>query len=248
MSGILAGDLSYSYLQIRISIMENKKSDKKNLEKKRGLFLQIGLVMALSLVLVAFEWTTREATVMEIIDAPADKDFFIIQNTRQEDIKKQISRPQPVVLEIIPSTSEIEPEDNWEPIDVEATGETVIELKSIVIDNETEQGEEFEFFVIVEEMPQFGKGKKDEFLKFIKKNLKYPTPAERNKVEGTVYVSFIINEEGDVINVEIIKGVHPDLDSEAVRVIKSSPKWTPGKQREKAVKVKFAIPVRFLLR
>ena len=228
--------------------MENKKSDKKNLEKKRGLFLQIGLVMALSLVLVAFEWTTREATVMEIIDAPTDKDFFIIQNTRQEDIKKQISRPQPVVLEIIPSTSEVEPEDNWEPIDVEATGETVIELKSIVIDNETEQGEEFEFFVIVEEMPQFGKGKKDEFLKFIKKNLKYPTPAERNKVDGTVYVSFIINEEGDVINVEIIKGVHPDLDSEAVRVIKSSPKWTPGKQREKAVKVKFAIPVRFILR
>ena len=78
--------------------MENKKSDKKNLEKKRGLFFQIGLAVALSIVLVAFEWTTREAEVIETNDYTVDNDYFVIQNTRQEDIKKPVFKPLPVFL------------------------------------------------------------------------------------------------------------------------------------------------------
>lgn len=102
-------------------------------------------------------------------------------------------------------------------------------------------------FFIVEEMPTFESGNQNKFRKYIHKNIKYPQEAIEKKICGKVFVYFIVDENGNVINERIVRGVHPSLDNEALRIIKNSPKWTPGKQRGEAVRVAFTFPVEFQL-
>ena len=100
---------------------------------------------------------------------------------------------------------------------------------------------------MVEEMPRFDGKDRAEFRKYIGENLKYPEIAIENVVSGTVYVKFTVNRDGDVVDVVVVRGVDPSLDHEAMRVIQSSPKWTPGKQRGKAVSVSFTFPIHYIL-
>lgn len=225
--------------------MELKKNPKVDLEKKRGLFFQIGLLVSLSLTLVAFE--------LKMI--PSEKNAFISQSTqkieeeiipitKQEEIKPQTPPPPPVtdVLEIVENTEEITNEVEIESTEADAS--TQIEAP-IEVQQEEEVEEVLNFYVI-EEKPEFPGGN-EVLMSWIAKNIKYPEIAKENGVQGKVFVQFVIGKDGKVTDVTVIRGVDPSLDKEAVRVIQSMPPWKPGKQRGKPVKVSFQIPINFKL-
>ena len=103
---------------------------------------------------------------------------------------------------------------------------------------------ESEVFAVVEEMPKFPGGN---VQKWISKHIKYPMIAQENNIQGKVFVQFVIEKDGSVSNVKVTRSVDPSLDKEAIRVIQSMPKWTPGKQRQKPVRVSFTVPINFQL-
>ncbi|MFP4365780.1 MAG: energy transducer TonB [Bacteroidales bacterium] len=228
--------------------METKKTDKANLEKKKGLFLQIGLVAVLALLLIAFEWTTREVAtgqLGELSDVVMEEE--IIPITRPEEIEPPPPPPPPQVTETLEIVEDdVEIDDDIFIDDVEARADTRIEFSQMVMEEE-EEVEEDNFFFFVEDMPDFRGEGQEGFRKYIFDNLKYPQIAAENGIQGRVTVQFIVNADGSVSDVEVVRGVDPALDREAIRVVKSSPKWTPGKQRGEPVRVAFFFPIDFKL-
>jgi periplasmic protein TonB len=227
--------------------MELKKSDKANLEKKKGLFLQIGLVTVLALLLIAFEWTTREVStgsLGELSDVIMEEE--IIPITRPEEIQPPPPPPPPQITEVLNIVEDdVEIDDELFIDDVEARADTRIEFAQIMMEEEEE--EEAEIFFIVEDMPDFQGGGQDAFRRYIAENLRYPTIAAESGIQGRVFVQFVVNKDGVVSDATVVRGVDPVLDREAIRVIMSSPKWTPGRQRGQPVRVAFTFPINFVL-
>ena len=228
--------------------MELKKSDKANLEKKKGLFLQIGLVTVLALLLIAFEWTTREVatgSLGELSDVVMEEE--IIPITRPEEIQPPPPPPPPQVTEVLNIVEDdVDIDDELFIDDVEARADTRIDFTQMVFDDEQE-AEEAEVFFIVEDMPDFQGGGQDAFRRYIAENLRYPQIAAENGIQGRVFVQFVVNTDGSVSDATVVRGVDPSLDREALRVIMSSPKWTPGRQRGQPVRVAFTFPINFVL-
>ncbi len=228
--------------------MELKKSKKADLEKRKGLFLEVGLVVALSLVLVAFEWTKGEGN-DDNSDAIQEVQFEdeMMQITRREEPKPEPKPEQPKVAEVLDIVDDdVEIEDDFD-FDMEATDDTEYDFTSMMGDDE-EEIEEEEVFYIVEDMPTFNGGDPaTEFRKYIAQNLRYPEIAAENGISGRVIIQFAINKLGQVVDANIVRSVDPALDKEAKRVVMSSPKWTPGRQRGKSVKVLFTFPINFVL-
>jgi periplasmic protein TonB len=224
--------------------MELKKTDKANLEKKKAIFLQVGLVISLSIVLIAFEWTSRPGQGMDLgslDDLNIEEE--IIPITRHQETPPP--PPPPAVVEILNIVQDdVELEDELSIADQEANQNMVIE--PIFFEQADEETAE-EVFFIVEDMPSFqGKGP-EAFREYIAKNLRYPEIAAENGISGRVFVQFAVNSRGDIVNATVVRGVDPALDREALRVVMSSPKWTPGKQRGKPVTVQFTFPINFVL-
>ncbi len=228
--------------------MELKKSDKANLEKKKGLFLQIGLVTVLALLLIAFEWTTREVatgTLGELSDVVMEEE--IIPITRPEEIQPPPPPPPPQVTEVLTIVEDdVDIDDDLFIDDVEARADTRIDFTQMVFDEE-EEAEEQEIFFIVEDMPDFQGGGQDAFRQWIAENLRYPQIAAENGIQGRVFVQFVVNTDGRVSDATVVRGVDPSLDREAVRVVMASPPWTPGRQRGEPVRVAFTFPINFVL-
>jgi len=130
-------------------------------------------------------------------------------------------------------------------INVDVDQKTVIEVYVPPVREEEEIVEQ-EIFTIVESMPEFPGGQQA-MLEFIARNIKYPPLARESGIQGRVFVNFVVEPDGSVSNVKVIRGIGGGCDEEAVRVIQSMPKWTPGRQRGKAVRVSFNLPVRFTL-
>ncbi len=227
--------------------MEAKKSKKADLENKRGMFLQIGLVAVLGIVLLAFEWTTRpKEDSEEKLVAETTYEVEEMQITRREEPPPPEPEQQQVteILNIVEDDVEIEDEFDF---DVEADASTEFEFTGFVDDTE-EEFEEEQVFYIVEDMPTFNGGDPAvEFRKYIAQNLRYPEIAAENGISGRVIVQFAVNTNGRVVDAVVVAGVDPALDKEAIRVVMSSPPWTPGKQRGKEVKVLFTFPINFVL-
>jgi periplasmic protein TonB len=226
--------------------MELKKSEKANLENKKTLFLQIGLITVLSLLLIAFEWTTRDVmtgSLGELGDVVMEEE--IIPITRQEEVKPPPPPPPqvPEILQIVEDDVDIE--DELIIDDIEARQNTRIEMTDFSFEEEAEAEEEI--FIIVEDMPTFMGKDSNEFRNWIAANLKYPQIAAENGIQGRVFVQFVVNANGRISDAVVVRGVDPALDQEAVRVIMSSPSWTPGKQRGKPVRVRFTFPINFVL-
>jgi protein TonB len=228
--------------------MELKKTDKVDLERRKGMFLEIGLVVTLSIILVAFEWTKGESK--------GDNDQMVqeiqfedemMQITRREEPKPEPKPEQPKVAEVLDIVDDdVEIEDDFN-FDMEATDNTEYDFTSM-IGNDEEEIQEEEVFYIVEDMPTFNGGDPaTEFRKYIAQNLRYPEIAAENGISGRVIVQFAVNKTGSVVDAVVVRSVDPALDKEAIRVVMSSPKWTPGKQRGKAVKVLFTFPINFVL-
>lgn len=227
--------------------MEPKKSPKADLENKRGIFVQLGLVISLGLVLLAFNWNSqiKEADNLGQVQAQ-DVEDEMIPITRPEEVKPPPPPPPPQVVEvlnIVDNNADIDDELQIE--DTEADDNTVVNVAPIQ-QQEEEKTDEQQVFFIVEDMPEFPGG--DLALrKYIANAIKYPVIAQENGIQGKVYVNFVVNTDGSVTDAKIARGVDPSLDKEALRVINSLPKWKPGKQRGKPVRVSFTVPINFVL-
>ncbi len=228
--------------------MELKKNPKVDLEKKKLLFTEIGLLLALAFVLLAFEWTSTGGVKTDLAgtqDVAMEEEMIPI--TQQEEIKPPPPPPQQVqVPEIINIVEDdVDLDDDMDLFDTEFNEDVAVNI--IEFNDEEEEVEEEEIFVIVEDMPGFGGGDSNKFREYIAKNLKYPDIAAENGIQGRVFVAFVVEPDGRVSNVRVVRGVDPALDKEAVRVVQSSPKWKPGMQRGKPVRVSFTFPIIFVL-
>ncbi len=227
--------------------MERKKSKKADLESKKGLFLEIGFVVALGLVLLAFEWTTRPQTVEGFQQS---NDENVVQEevpVTQQKEKKEPPPPPPSStdqLNIVDDDVEIEDELRLE--ETEADQDTEVSVDAFAQEEEEEE-EEQQIFVVVEDMPQFKGGGINAFRKYVQENINYPTVAAENGIEGTVFVKFVVDTDGGISNVTVMRGVDPALNEEAMRVIRNAPEWEPGQQRGEPVRVQFTIPIVFKL-
>jgi len=228
--------------------MELKKSKKADLQGKRSLFLEIGFVLALALVLLAFEWTSRPAEV-EGFQQETGSDLVqeTVPVTRQQERKEPPPPPPPQSTEVINIVeNDVVIEDELVLEESEADQDTRVSIDAFASEEEEEE-EEDQVFVVVEDMPSFqGKGL-NAFANYVQRNLVYPLIAQENGIEGTVYLRFIVDKDGSVINVEVLRGVDPSLDKAAIEAVKRAPKWEPGKQRGKPVKVSCTMPISFTL-
>ena len=122
-----------------------------------------------------------------------------------------------------------------------------VEIKYVPVAVEEEEPEEQTIFEVVEQMPEFPNGGMAGLMQYLSKNIKYPTIAQENGTQGRVTVQFVVNKDGSIVDAKVLRGVDPYLDKEAVRVIMGMPKWKPGMQRGKPVRVKYTVPVMFRL-
>jgi len=227
--------------------MKNKKSKKADLENKKGVFFLLGLVISLGMVLLAFQWKTplNKAIVYENTDYVSD-DYLFIPPTKNEERKPLL---KPVVVPIIElvsnNTNTTEDPDLFE---TEPDQGLLLNYTDIAYSSEKKEIEkEEEIFISVEEMPEFPGGDIS-LQRYIANAIKYPVVAQEIGIQGKVFVSFVIDEFGNITDVNIARGIDPSLDNEALRVIRLLPKWKPGKQGGKAVKVRYYVPINFELR
>ncbi|HPE35252.1 MAG TPA: energy transducer TonB [Bacteroidales bacterium] len=224
--------------------MEEKKSKKADLENKKTIFLQIGFVIALAIVLLAFNYKTYEKSSTLDIQVQVDNSpEEIIPITKQE--VKPPPPPPPAQITIINIVEDDVLVEDEIVIDVETDQTTEIPDFVPVVEEE-EEVEEMEIFTVVESMPEFPGGDAAR-MKFLQENIKYPQLARESGIQGTVYVTFVVETDGKVTDVRVLRGIGGGCDEEAVRVIQSMPRWIPGKQRGKPVRVQFNMPIRFTL-
>ena len=227
--------------------MEVKKSPQADLEGKKTTNLLIGAIMILAVLFVGFEWSERDKKVMT--DSGIQEVMFeeeIIPITEQEQPQQAPPPPQAPpaeeVLNIIENDSQVEESTVQASDDTQAA----VEVKYTPVEVEEEEVDEQQIFQVVEENPEFPGGMK-ECMKFLSNNIKYPQISQENGVQGRVIVQFVVNADGTIVDPVVVRGVDPYLDKEALRVIKLMPKWKPGKQRGKAVRVRYTQPVLFRL-
>ena len=230
--------------------MEIKKTEKANLENKKMLFLEIGMIIALAAVYVAFEWQTEEQQIIELEDTTQVIEVEEVIATQTETPPPPPSAPKMPVLsdQIDIVDDEIVVDDNMF-LNLEDDVNMGVEIMDYVESVEEEVIEEEAIpFQLVEEKPSFMGGDANEFSKWVNQRLVYPEIAKENGVQGRVTLQFTVESDGRVTNVKVLRGVDSSLDQEAVRVVTSSPRWTPGKQRDRAVRVTYTFPVIFQLR
>ena len=226
--------------------MEIKKSKRADIGNEKGTSLMIGLVISLSIMFVALEWTQKDEVDDEV--AYTTVSFVpdeMIPITLPE--KKTVPPPPAAVtkadiIEIVDDDADVDddimasPEDNQDWIDPQ-------DYDVMFVEPEPEPDE---VFMVVEDQPEFPGGTAA-LLEYLRKNIKYPAICRENNIQGRVIVTFVVNKDGSIVDIEVAKSVNPSLDKEAIRVISQMPKWKPGSQRGKPVRVKYSVPVNFRL-
>ncbi len=229
--------------------MELKKSSKADLENKRNIFVQLGLVVSLAICLYSFESTSQvnqTGSLGSISGQTVEEE--IIPITRQDEVKPPPPPPPPKVVDmlvIVDDNTDIKDELQIE--DSEVNDKTAITAVMQVSNTKEEvEAEDAPVFFIVEEMPDFPGGQLA-LRKFIATSIKYPVIAQENGIQGKVFVNFVVGKDGSISGAKIARGVDPSLDKEALRVVNSLPKWKPGKQGGKPVRVSYTVPINFVL-
>lgn len=227
--------------------MEIKKAPKVDLEGKKSFFFEIGLVLALATLLLAFEWKSSTGEVSTFQTVPEEQvEEEIIPITQQ--MLKPPPPPPPApklidLMQIVDDATTID--EDLEILDAEDDSENKpVETPSDLGEYGDEETGEDDIFDIVEEVPVFPLG---DVSKWIAKSIRYPQIAAENGVQGRVHMQFVIERDGSVTGIVVNRGVDASLDKEAIRVIKSMPKWKPGKQRGKPVRCSFRLPINFQL-
>jgi protein TonB len=225
--------------------MEAKKTPKADLTKKSGMFLNLGLAVAVGITLAAFEYKSDDGGDLKDLGQVSDnfEEILDIPITEQPPPPPPPPIEQPVIKEI---PDEVKIEDKIEVnFDVDVKETTVI--KEVVIADVPVVVEKVdEIFDVVETQPS-PPGGMSAWNKYLSDNLKYPTQARRMGVEGRVIVVFVVNTDGSIQDVEVLRGIGGGCDEEAVRVVKGAPKWEPGKQRGRPVRTRMRLPIRFKL-
>ena len=223
--------------------MEEKKSPKANLENKKLTFILIGLIISLAVAWAVFEIKSYDKRELADIGRTVE-----VVEEEMVEITKQEQKPQPV--EVPKQTTQIQVvEDDVEVEDIEINADVdqneVIE-EYVAPEVVEEEIEEAEIFTVVEEMPEFPGGMA-KLADYLAKNIKYPQLARESGIQGRVFINFVVENDGSVTNVKVMRSLGGGCDEEAVRVVKSMPKWKPGKQRGKPVRVSYNLPVNFKL-
>lgn len=227
--------------------MEVKKSPKADLENKKSTWLLVGYVVVLAFMFVAFEWTKRDIkidTSQALSDVVFEEEIIPITETPE-----QVAPPPPEapsvadVLEIVDDKANVEETVIANTEDVGQKVEVKYVVPTQVVEEEPEEQTIFE---VVENMPDFPGGM-PALMQYLAKNIKYPTIAQENGTQGRVIVQFVVNKDGSIVDPKVVRSVDPYLDKEAIRVISTMPKWKPGMQRGKPVRVKYTVPVMFRL-
>ncbi|MEQ9188225.1 MAG: energy transducer TonB [Cryomorphaceae bacterium] len=224
--------------------MQLKKNPEADIENKKGVYFLIGLLLSLGVVLVAFEWTQYEGDVGKLGELDIElEEEEMIPITQQQPPPPPPPPPQTTIIEIVEDDEELE--DELEIEDTESDEDEIIEF----VDIPEETAEEPQIFTIVEENPEFPGGERALF-EYLGKNTKFPAIAKDAGIQGIVYVQFVVMEDGSINDdmITILRGVHPALDAEAIRVVKGMPDWKPGRQRGKSVRVYYKLPFRFILK
>jgi len=228
--------------------MEIKKSPKADIEGSKTISILIGLVVALGILYGAFEWAQSEMKVYdEALQTAAEEDEEMVEVTFRDETPPPPPPPEPEtvlsdVIDIKENTAEVQTAD----FSAEDDKNQRVEVKQVVAVQEEEDEEAQMIHVVVEKMPEFPGGP-DAMNRWLSKNIKYPLLAQENNIQGRVVCQFVVNSDGKIVDVTVVRGVEATLDAEAVRVIKSMPAWTPGKQGGKNVRVKYTLPIRFKL-
>ena len=228
--------------------MEIKKSTKADLENKKHIFLEMGFAVALAAVLFAFEWkvsTEEPSDYITISEIPMETEMIPI--TMMSQLPPPPPPPAPIqfmdMLEIVDELNEVDIELEL----IDASDESTNEDYETSIPGDWEYGDEASNEIIPflpsEDMPVFP----GNVQKWIRENIHYPLLAIENGIEGRVFVQFVVERDGSIANIKVVRSVDASLDKEAVRVISKMPKWKPGKQRGKAVRVSYTLPIVFQL-
>lgn len=222
--------------------MDVKKSPKASLEDKKFTYLLMGFIIALSFVYIGFEWTDREIAVYESTDTEflIEEEMEIIQTSEAPPPPP----PPPPAPQVVEQLNIVEDDKEVEIINI-VSEDNKDEAVVIEIPIQVQVEEEIEIidFLPAEDMPKF-KGDLNEYLS---KNIRYPAIAQETGIQGRVICQFVVYEDGSIKDVKVVRSVSPELDREAVRVIENMPKWTPGNQRGRAVKVRYTLPINFKL-
>jgi len=224
--------------------MELRKTPKADLENKKGYFFEIGMIIALLVVFGAFSMKSYDKkTVNQLQVAMDDAPEEIIPITEQK-VKPPPPPPPKQVTQIKIVEDDVEVEDDLD-IDVEADDATEFE-EYVPPEEEEEEVEEQQIFQVVENMPEFPGGR-GALMKYLATNIKYPPYAKEAGIQGRVFINFVVETDGSITAVKVLRGIGGGCDEEAIRVVKSMPKWKPGMQRGKPVRVSFNLPVKFTL-
>lgn len=231
--------------------MEVKKSKQANLENNKQLYFLMGLVVALAVVFTAFELGQKEIKFQDISSNQVVEEIENIEITPPDDNQAPPPPPPPAPA-IAEEINVVENDVNIEQVEIISTDDNENKQQAIFAPPSAGTGraetvQDDQIFDFLEEMPEFPGGE-TEMMKFLSKNVVYPTIASENGIQGRVMVGFVVERDGSVSDVKVLRGVDPSLDKEAVRVVKSMPKWKPGMQTGKPVRCRFTIPVNFRLR
>lgn len=221
--------------------METKKNPKADLSRKSGLILSFSFLLSLSLIIAAFEFNYKEPQVA-IIDFNPDyfKDNSVVPITEI----KTVEPPKIKAVQII-EVKEDEPEDDLKNIiDIETTENDAVEVIEVEEPVEKEEPDVIEVFPEESASPMGGMRA---FYKYVGDNIKYPMIAKRTGTKGKVFVEFVINKDGSLTDIKVVKGIGAGCDEEAMRVLQAAPKWSPGKQRGKPVRQRMVIPIVFTI-
>ncbi len=223
--------------------MEIKKSPKADLQNKRGLLLEIGLAVALAIVIGAFAWTPKEHRIEQV-----DLNYAIVEEEITEITRQDQKPPEPPkkvevkviadLLQVVTNDTKIETSMTFDEFDEDAEVFQEVEVvEEEIVDDEP--------FLIVETMPTFQGGDLNTFRNWVQSNVRFPQIALENGIQGTVVLSFVIEKDGSLTNIQVLRTPDRSLSEEATRVLQKSPKWTPGKQRNQVVRVRYNLPVVF---
>ncbi len=224
--------------------MEIKKTPKADLQNKRGLLLEIGLVVSLALVIVAFWYTPKERKIEKLDLQTAVVEEQIVEITRQD--QKPVEQPKKVEVKVIADLLQVVTNDTKITTDVSFAefDDNTDFIQSVGVAEE-EVVEDDQPFLIAETMPSFQGGDLNTFRAWVQQNVRFPQIALENGIQGRVVVSFVIEKDGRLTNIQVLQTPDRSLSEETIRVLNKSPKWSPGKQRNQVVRVKYTLPVDF---
>ncbi len=236
----------------------NKEYGAYELRKRYKKYLNRGMLIALIIILIVtvtpFIMALRNQSNKKIINETVEANLMKVKQQQEAPPPPPPPPPPPAELEQkVKYTAPVVVDTVVEKVEIATTEEVVstttnkeVTEEIVETNNQVIQEEEVVNFYVIEEKPEFPGGEVA-MVKWIAEHVKYPEIAKENGIQGKVFVKFVIDKDGKVTDVQILRGVDPSLDKEAMRVVSEMPAWTPGKQRGKTVKVSFQLPINFKL-